>query len=145
MITIASPVERIESDNDLAAVLQAYFAEYADRFGGYALTREVGVSIDAIRLRAWVARAHRGSCPAAPSPSIAASSAARRRRDCWSQHGRPTGPTPSTTTRRSAPGHELEGPAVLEAADTTILVYDRLAAHGWTVRIPHVTQGEASR
>lgn len=120
VITIASPVDRMESKDDLAAIIQSYFEEYADRFGDLALTREIGVSIDAIRLRAWI--------PRDPQPRIKAEvvergvDAARRgERDCW---WAPDGftETPVYDYAALGPGHVIEGPAVIEAADTTTLV-----------------------
>jgi N-methylhydantoinase A len=120
VITIASPVERLESDNDLAAVLQAYFAEYADRFGGTALTREVGVSIDAIRLRAWIPR-EPWALPAREPVDRGLESARRAERGCW-WHPGGMQPTPVYDYAALGPGHEIQGPAVVEAADTTILL-----------------------
>jgi N-methylhydantoinase A/oxoprolinase/acetone carboxylase beta subunit len=40
VITIASPVSRLESQEDLAAIIKAYFTEYGDRFGDLALTKD---------------------------------------------------------------------------------------------------------
>jgi N-methylhydantoinase A len=120
VITIASPVERLEDDNDLAAVLRAYFDEYGDRFGDLALTREVGVSIDAIRMRAWVPRDPWKIVPL-PAVQRGVDATVRGHRDCWWQA---TGvrSTPVHDYAALGPGHELDGPAVIEAADTTILV-----------------------
>jgi N-methylhydantoinase A len=133
VITIASPVERIESDNDLAAVLRAYFAEYADRFGGTALTREVGVSIDAIRLRAWIPR-EPWELSARERVDRGVESARRGERDCWWQE-RGLQATPVYDYAALGPGHELHGPAVVEAADTTILLepgwHGRLDEYGF--------------
>lgn len=120
VITIASPVERIASDNDLAAVLQAYFAEYEDRFGDLALTREVGVSIDAIRLRAWVPREPWRLAPRERGErGVAAAQSGER--DCWWKAGGFQA-TKVYDYARLAPGHEMAGPAVIEADDTTVLV-----------------------
>jgi N-methylhydantoinase A len=120
VITIASPVERIESDNDLAAVLRAYFTEYADRFGDLALTREVGVSIDSIRLRAWIPREARRLSPR-PPVDRGVESARRGDRECWWPDGG-LHATPVYDYPAVGPGHELGGPAIVEATDTTILV-----------------------
>src|SRR4030095_9865549 len=39
VITVASPVDRIRDEDDLATVVRAYFDEYGDRFGDVALTQ----------------------------------------------------------------------------------------------------------
>jgi N-methylhydantoinase A len=120
VITIASPVDRIENDNDLAAVIQAYFEEYRDRFGDLALTREIGVSLDAIRLRAWIPRAPR-RIPARERVDRGVDAALRGTRSCWWSGGG-FEETPIYDYGMLAPGYQLSGPAVIEAADTTILV-----------------------
>lgn len=126
VITIASPVKRLRTEADVAAVIRAYFDEYGDRFGDLALTREVGVSIDAIRLRAWIPRA-------APEPekrvatgsTSGVTAAWTGSRSCvWRE-----GPAETDIYDYGAlqPGHRVSGPAVIESADTTILVEP-----GWT-------------
>ena len=120
VITIASPVDRLESKADLAAVIQAYFEEYADRFGDLALTREIGVSIDAVRLRAWIPREPQALAKAAPVER-GVDAARRGARECWWS---PDGfaETPIYDYAALGSGHVVPGPAVIEAADTTILV-----------------------
>jgi N-methylhydantoinase A len=120
VITIASPVESMRDDNDLAAVLQAYFDEYGDRFGDLALTREVGVSIDAVRLRAWIPRESWALSELAPVDR-GVDAARTGSRECWWRQGGVVS-TPVYDYTALGPGHELRGPAVVEAADTTVLV-----------------------
>ncbi|MCU0258256.1 MAG: hydantoinase/oxoprolinase family protein [Solirubrobacteraceae bacterium] len=128
VITIASPVERMQDENDLAAILQAYFEEYGDRFGDLALTREVGVSIDAIRLRAWIPREPWRLSPLA-TVDRGVDAARRPGREAW-WPGTGLVETPVYDYAALGPGHELAGPAIVEAADTTVLV-----APGWTGRM----------
>ncbi len=144
LTTMTSPVARIAGKDDLAAVLQAYFAEYSDRFGDYALTREVGVSIETIRVRASVAR-HKWDVQQLPEPAEGVEAALRGSRDAWSEHVRAMVPHAIYDLAAIGAGHELAGPAILEGADTTVVVYD-----GWSARMDpfgflHLTQQEASR
>jgi N-methylhydantoinase A len=127
--TIKSPVLRLESRDDLAAVLQAYFAEYSDRFGEFALTREVGVSIETIRVRASVESA-RWDVSRLPAADGDVETARKGERDCYWEAARAMQATPVYDHDRIGPGHEVAGPAVLEGADTTVLV-----APGWTARM----------
>ncbi len=120
VMTIASPVERLSSKEDLAKVIQAYFDEYADRFGDIALTREIGVSIDAVRLRSWIPREPQKALKV-PVIERGVDAAKRGERECWRAPDGFTA-TPVYDYAAIGPNHELEGPAVIEAADTTILV-----------------------
>lgn len=120
VITIASPVSRMDSQEDLASVIKAYFEEYGDRFGDLALTKEIGVSIDAIRLRAWVPRS------APPHPELAGTDqpvgvARKGTRTCW-WSGSESVETAVYAYADLRAGHRLAGPAIIEAADTTIVV-----------------------
>jgi N-methylhydantoinase A len=124
--TIKSPVLRLQSRDDLAAVLQAYFAEYSDRFGEFAVTREVGVSIETIRLRASVAHA-RWDVVARPAPEHSIDEARRGDRDVlWPtrpERSRSLEPTPVYDLARLGAGHLIAGPAILEGPDTTVVLY----------------------
>ncbi|MGV0848873.1 hydantoinase/oxoprolinase family protein [Mycolicibacterium phlei] len=121
VITISCPVTRLRSEADVAAVIRAYFAEYGDRFGDLALTREVGVSIDAIRLRAWIPREipRPEKRPTSDTSSGVAAAWTGSRRCIWRD-----GPTDTDVYSYAAlqAGHRVDGPAVVEAADTTIVV-----------------------
>src|SRR5699024_6219040 len=121
VVTITSPVTRIEGREDLAAVLKTYFEEYGDRFGDLALTKEIGVSIEAVRLRAWMPRpAHRMAeyPPATGGVEVALKSS----RECWWASETEARPTNVYDYAALAPGHRVEGPAIIEASDTTIVV-----------------------
>lgn len=121
VITVASPVERLTSQEDLASVIKTYFAEYGDRFGDLALTREIGVSVDAIRLRAWIPRVARPQQERATTQHPV-SVALTGSRSCWWAGGGQPEPTPVYAYAALEPGHRLSGPAIVEAADTTIVV-----------------------
>jgi N-methylhydantoinase A len=120
--TIKSPVLRLESKDDLAGVLQAYFAEYSDRFGEFAVTREVGVSIETIRLRASVERARWDVVRNEP-PTNDVASTIKGQRDCYWERSRTLEPTPVYDYDRLGAGHEIAGPAILEGPDTTVVLY----------------------
>lgn len=120
VITIASPVDRLEGKADLAAVVQSYFEEYADRFGDLALTREIGLSIDAVRLRAWIPREPQKLSQVQPVDRGVEAAKTGSRRCWWAPDG--FSETPTYDYAALGPGHEISGPAVIEAADTTILV-----------------------
>jgi N-methylhydantoinase A len=123
--TIKSPVLRIRSKGDLAAVLKAYFAEYADRFGDFALTSEVGVSLETLRMRVSVPRP--AWEPPELGPSDGGSSSARKgARECW-WAGEGRQPTHVYDLDLLGAGDRVEGPSILEGADTTVLVNP-----GWT-------------
>lgn len=128
VITIASPVHRIESRDDLATVISAYFDEYADRFGDLALTREIGVSIDAIRVRAWVPREPWKVGTLAPVDRGVEAARKGERRCWWAAEGYTA--TPVYDYAALGPGHEIAGPAVVEATDTTVLIEP-----GWRARM----------
>ncbi|WP_205695445.1 hydantoinase/oxoprolinase family protein [Conexibacter sp. SYSU D00693] len=125
LTTISSPVLRIESQADLADVLQAYFTEYADRFGEFAVTKEVGASVETIRLRASVRR-RRWELAELPAPTHDVDAARKGQRDCWWPRAG-FEPTPVYDHDLLGPGHRVEGPAVLEGRDTTVVV-----APGWS-------------
>jgi N-methylhydantoinase A len=128
--TISSPVLRLASSEDLAAVLQAYFAEYSDRFGEFALTREVGVSVETVRVRASVPRAH-WKLQLRPPPAHVVGEALKETRDAvWPTGSRSMEPTPVYDQALIGAGHELDGPAILEGADTTVALYP-----GWRARM----------
>jgi len=128
VITVASPVDRIRDEDDLATVVRAYFDEYGDRFGDVALTQEIGASIDAVRLRAWVPR-ERWKLQELPAAQRGIDAALKGTRSCW---WKPDGfqDTPVFDYAALEPGHVIAGPAVVESRDTTILV-----APGWTGRM----------
>ncbi|WP_228812696.1 hydantoinase/oxoprolinase family protein [Nocardia flavorosea] len=121
VITIASPVRRLETRSDLADVIKAYFDEYSDRFGDLALTKEIGISIDAIRVRAWIPRPapRQVERPATGDP---VSTAYKGTRACWwGTADRPVETEVYNYAALSA-GHRLAGPAIVEADDTIILI-----------------------
>jgi N-methylhydantoinase A len=120
VITVASPVDRIRDEDDLAAVVRAYFDEYGDRFGDVALTQEIGASIDAVRLRAWVPR-ERWKLQELPAAQRGIDAARKGTRSCW---WKPDGfqDTPVYDYAALEPGHVITGPAIVESRDTTILV-----------------------
>lgn len=121
VITIASPVRRLETPDDLAAVIKAYFEEYGDRFGDLALTKEIGISIDAIRVRAWVPRA---APPQTELPATGREVGAARKgaRPCWWGGAHQPQDTDVYDYAAISPGNRLVGPAIVEAADTIIVV-----------------------
>ncbi|HZO05861.1 MAG TPA: hydantoinase/oxoprolinase family protein [Solirubrobacterales bacterium] len=121
LTTIKSPTLKIESREDLAAVLEAYFTEYADRFGEFAVTREVGASVETVRLRAWVKR-QRWEPELLPAPGHPVEETRKGERDCWWERAGGFEPTPIYDYDRLGPGHEVAGPAVLEGRDTTVVV-----------------------
>ncbi|BBG02373.1 MULTISPECIES: hydantoinase/oxoprolinase family protein [Pseudonocardia] len=133
VVTIASPVDRITGRDDLVAILKTYFAEYGDRFGDVALTREIGVAIDAVRVRARIPRPAAGPPPRAGTGTDVRD-ALRGSRDC---HWDGTGPISTDVYAYAAlaPGHPVEGPAIVEADDTTIVVnpgwHGELDTHGF--------------
>ncbi|HEY8637628.1 MAG TPA: hydantoinase/oxoprolinase family protein [Solirubrobacteraceae bacterium] len=129
LTTMTSPLLRITSKDDLAEVLKAYFAEYSDRFGDYALTREVGASIETVRLRAAVER-QKWELRRRPKPQLDVAATRAGERDAWSEAARAMVAHPVYDFAQWGPGHELTGPAILESADTTVVVYD-----GWTARM----------
>jgi N-methylhydantoinase A len=122
-------VLRLDGRDDLAAVLEAYFAEYSDRFGEFAVIREIGVSIETIRLRASVDQARWGV--ERREPATAGIDALRRgERHCYWERSRSVEPTPVYDYDAIAAGHEIPGPAILEGPDTTVVLYPE-----WTARM----------
>ncbi|TCP52998.1 N-methylhydantoinase A [Tamaricihabitans halophyticus] len=121
VITIASPVRRLETQDDLAAIIKAYFAEYGDRFGDLALTKEIGISVDAIRVRAWIPRpAPRLTERAASGEPV--SVAWKASKECWWANSEQALPTEVYDYAALGPGHRVTGPAIVEAANSNIVV-----------------------
>ncbi|ONM48477.1 hydantoinase/oxoprolinase family protein [Nocardia donostiensis] len=121
VITIASPVRRLETRSDLAEIIKAYFDEYGDRFGDLALTKEIGISIDAIRLRAWIPRPAPGQMER-PVSSEPVKVAHKGSRSCWWVSADQPQETEIYDYAALRPGHRLTGPAIVEATDTSILI-----------------------
>jgi N-methylhydantoinase A/oxoprolinase/acetone carboxylase beta subunit len=123
--TVKSPVLRIESRDDLAEVLRSYFAEYADRFGEFALTAEVGVSVETVRLRATIDQSRWSPQQAPVADQMPAPKA---HRECyWPSRG-DFESTPIYRYEEFSPGNQITGPAILEGADTTVVVYPKWRA-----------------
>jgi N-methylhydantoinase A/oxoprolinase/acetone carboxylase beta subunit len=76
-------------------------------------------------LRAAVGQA-RWSLSRRPEPTESVADIVRAERDVfWPTHSRSRAlePTPVYDFERIGPGHEISGPAILEGADTTVVLY----------------------
>jgi N-methylhydantoinase A len=142
LTTFKSPVLRIASRSDLALVLKAYFAEYADRFGDLALTSEVGVSVETVRIKASVPRSHWKHPKAEPATET--TPALKEPRDCYWPSIEQSQRSPVYIYESFQPGHRVEGPAVVEGQSTTIALYPGWAAsmdeHGFLILTREETQ-----
>ncbi len=115
------PVLTIESDADARAVYDAFEKEFSAAFSPLVVNRPGGVYLDNFVLRVTVPVAK----PPIPEYPLQGKDASRARvgaRDAyWSElHGRVS--TPIYRFEKLEPGNEIEGPAVIEADLTTVVV-----------------------
>jgi len=117
----ASPKVRLESERDVLEVYAAFEREYAEAFSPVNVFPEGGVEIHSFVLRAEL-EAPQWELPRHASRGADPSSAQRgTRRAIWDDASRPV-ETPVYDREALASGHRIAGPAVVEAAHTTIVV-----------------------
>jgi N-methylhydantoinase A/acetophenone carboxylase len=115
-----SPVLRIESEKDVVAIREAFETEYAQAYSAMGLNPEAGIEIQNFVIRGRVAQ---------PKPELPrfesegeepAGARAGSRRAYWSGLGWVDTPVYRQDGLRT--GNVVDGPAIIEAEDTTVVV-----------------------
>jgi len=118
---VSSPFVRIENDTQMRAIYAAFEAEFAAAFSPHVIHKPGGVFLDNIILKATVPT-EKPVMPEFPLGPADAKSAIKGERDAyWPEWGRRA----TTTVYRfeaMQPGHRIDGPALVEAEFTTLVV-----------------------
>jgi N-methylhydantoinase A/oxoprolinase/acetone carboxylase beta subunit len=129
-----SPVLSVQGEEDVVRIREAFEQEYAAAYSPMGLNPEAGIEIYNFVLRGRVAQP-KPELPryelAGPSPSAAL---AGTRRAYWGELG-----WVETAVYRQdllRPGNVIEGPAIIEAEDTTVVIEP-----GWTFRLGEFLDG----
>ncbi|MDP6619186.1 MAG: hydantoinase/oxoprolinase family protein, partial [Nitrospinota bacterium] len=129
-----SPVIKVQSPDDIRGIYAAFEKEYSEAYSSMGLTPEAGVEIENFVLRATVP----GSKPEVrrfePHGTDASTALAETRPAFWPDIG--WRDTPVYERQRLQVGHSFEGPAIVEAEDTTIVVEP-----GWRFAVDEFRNG----
>ena len=129
-----SPVIKVQSPDDIRAIYAAFEKEYSEAYSSMGLTPEAGVEIENFVLRATIP----GSKPEVrrfePHGSDASTAQSGTRPAFWPDIG--WRDTPVYARQRLQVGHSFEGPAIVEAEDTTIVVEP-----GWRFAVDEFRNG----
>jgi len=129
-----SPVIKVQSPDDIRGIYAAFEKEYSEAYSSMGLTPEAGVEIENFVLRATVP----GSKPEVrrfePHGTDASTAQAGTRPAFWPDIG--WRDTPVYERQRLQVGHSFEGPAIVEAEDTTIVVEP-----GWRFAVDEFRNG----
>ncbi|MCS0494676.1 hydantoinase/oxoprolinase family protein [Ancylobacter sp. MQZ15Z-1] len=115
-----SPVLHLDGEGDVAALYKAFEADYAAAYSAMGLTPEAGVEIENFVIRATV----RMPKPAARTLPLGDADPSAARTGTRPAYWRDIGwhETDIYDRERLTPGNSFEGPALIEASDTTIVV-----------------------
>ncbi|MEH6543543.1 MAG: hydantoinase/oxoprolinase family protein [Porticoccaceae bacterium] len=131
---VISPVERIESDQDVMTLLDLFSSNYEKRFGKGSAAPEAGIRVNVIRVVSYVE--HEAVKLESSTASSTVSVAPISSRDCWfdgGSNGSSDGVTGALATDvynvvDIPEGASVDGPALVETPHTTYLVYP-----GWSL------------
>ena len=114
------PLLRIGSPEDVAAVYKAFEKEYSEAYSAMGLTPEAGVEVENFVLRATISTPK----PELPRHPLGARDPAGARTGTRPAYWRDLGWRETDVYARSAlkPGHGFDGPGLVEAEDTTVVV-----------------------
>lgn len=139
---IASPLLALHSDDDVRAVADAFAAAYSDRYSAEAAFPEGGVVIETFVLRAEVVVPHYKFEPQELAEDVSSDHAIKETRDVfWLSLDR-FEPTPVYDFSLLKPGNVVQGPAIVEAFNTTYVIESNYRffvdayGHGIMDRIP---------
>jgi len=126
---VASPLLEVSSEEDMRALYAAFEKEFSEAYSALGLNPDAGVEIEAFVLRARLPhpRPERARVEAGDAD---VSSARRGSRDALFDLERGRMDTPVYDMGLLRPGHRLEGPALVESEDTTVVV-----APDWTLEV----------
>lgn len=129
-----SPVLKLTGPDDVDALYRAFEKEYSETYSAMGLTPEAGVEIENFVLRATIAtrkpeiaKFERGGSD--PAAALIGTRLAYWTRDGWVD-------TPVYDRTRLAVGNSFEGPALIEAEDTTVVVEP-----GWSFTVDDYGHG----
>ena len=122
MKRIVSPRLAVNSEQDVAAIYQEFEREYSEAYSPLAIYPEGGVDIETFILRsAWVPPKYEIPKHPLKGAKPPADSYKGKREAFWQELGR-FQPTDVYEQRFLEAGNIIEGPALIEAANTTIVI-----------------------
>lgn len=118
---VVSPVDRIESEQDVMTLLDLFSSNYEKRFGQGSAAPEAGIRVNVIRVVSYVeleavtleASTARNDTPVA----------ARASRDCWFDGTEGAVSTQVYAIEDIPEGAVIDGPGIVETPHTTYLIY----------------------
>lgn len=132
------PLLRLQEPADVQAVYKAFEKEYSEAYSAMGLTPEAGVELENFVLRATITTPkpdiprHKLGAPN-PAPAQTGSRQAYWREIGWRE-------TPVYDRTQLKPGHTFDGPGLVEAEDTTVVVEP-----GWSFSIDEFANGVLRR
>lgn len=117
----ASPVLGIGSDEDVDAVLASFAREYAEAFSPLGVYPEAGVEVESFAVRTTIAFP-RPTFVELPEAGDDPAAARKGTRDAYWEDARAYRPTPIYDDLLLFPGNVIAGPAIVEAAHTTVVI-----------------------
>lgn len=118
---VPSPRMALAGPEDVKALCDAFNAEYARLFSPEAAFPQAGIDVEEFHLKAWVSRSH-PDLPAFPAEGIDPSAARKGLRPVYWRAKGDFLETPIYQRQSLRCGNVVEGPAVIEAEDTTTVV-----------------------
>ena len=129
-----SPVMKVNGPDDIRAIYKAFEKEYSEAYSAMGLTPEAGVEIDNFVLRATVPCDKPEVERIKPGGTDISTAQAGTRRAYWPEIGWQE--TPVYERQKLQVGHALEGPGIIEAEDTTVVVEP-----GWRFEVDEFRNG----
>ena len=123
---VVSPVDRIQSDQDVMTLLDLFSSNYENRFGKGSAAPEAGIRVNVIRVVSYVE--HEAIKLETSSASSDAKVAPISNRDCWFDGTDGSLNTNVYNVADIPEGASIDGPALVETPHTTYLVYP-----GWSL------------
>jgi N-methylhydantoinase A len=123
---VVSPVERIESDQNVMTLLDLFSSNYEQRFGEGSAAPEAGIRVNVIRVVSYVE--HEAVILETSNASSDARVAPTSSRDCWFDGVEGPLATNVYNVTDIPEGVSIDGPALVETPHTTYLVYP-----GWSL------------
>ncbi len=123
LTSVVSPVDSLTSRRDVLQIIKGFHLEYGKRFGKGSQTPEVGIKVNVIRVVSYVnlAKLPYSGNGNGRGASVAATPSARR--DCHFESAKGLVSTPVYVEKDLPPSAVIAGPAIVEAAHTTFVVY----------------------
>jgi N-methylhydantoinase A/oxoprolinase/acetone carboxylase beta subunit len=125
---VAAPSVLLESEDDAKRLYKSFEIEYSEAYSSLGLNPDAGVEIDSIILKARLPQP-KPTLPAGKAASGAASKPIGSRPAVWELEAGPVD-TPIFDSATLGSGMSIDGPALVEAEATTVVV-----APGWKLRV----------